>query len=165
MGSDTRYSWSLRKWSPCFSTLLGPKFCLSEKDIKKGLTLQKKRDLMCPSFQRWDQLFGDRMNLNPFGVLESTVASDDETGGGGNWSLFNLSDLKLIEASWFKAYGLHCTTINSDLILLVFYFWAHFHLPIEQPQRPVDVPYPDLDPQESLQWRLRNFSPGILLSQ
>ena len=70
----------MRKYKEVKSILTdvtGTKFCLSESEVKRGLTLEKKRDTMCPSFSRWDSLFGERMNLNPVGVLEAGDHSDD----------------------------------------------------------------------------------------
>ena len=78
--TKARYESLLRRYKEVksiISDVTGAKFCLTEAEVKRGLTLEMKRDSLCPSFSRWDNLFGGRMNLNPVGVLETGDRSDD----------------------------------------------------------------------------------------
>ena len=61
-----------------YKNVNGAKFTLSASDIKVGITtIEKKLDKMCPCYQRMDNLFGGRQNVNPTTITEQ-CASDDE---------------------------------------------------------------------------------------
>ena len=48
----------------------GPKFCLTEDELKSGMTIEMKRDKLFPQYQRWDSLFGGRQNISPSCTME-----------------------------------------------------------------------------------------------
>ena len=58
----------------------GPKYCLSDADIKKGLTtIEAKLNFDCPMFFRLDALFGGRQNVLPAFVMQSSDSQSTET--------------------------------------------------------------------------------------
>lgn len=48
----------------------GKKFALTDAEISKGLTIEKKLNLICPYYKRWDNLFEGRQNVNPAHTFE-----------------------------------------------------------------------------------------------
>jgi hypothetical protein len=59
----------------------GPKYTLTQQDIKKGNdTVEKKLESDCMYFTRLDNLFGDRQNVRPTFEMQSTSSRPPETG-------------------------------------------------------------------------------------
>jgi hypothetical protein len=53
---------------------------LSQQELSKGITLQKKLESMCKDFSIWDTWFGHHQKYNPAIVLDSSVGAG-ESGG------------------------------------------------------------------------------------
>ena len=64
----------------------GTKFCLSEREIANGLTINGKLDNVCPGYFRLDALFGSRQNITPSSVFET---SQDENIPGRHYQAFH----------------------------------------------------------------------------
>ena len=57
----------------------GKKFGLSEKELKQGLTIQQKLEKLCHGYYRWDAIFGDRENLKPSYIAQSTDSTSSSS--------------------------------------------------------------------------------------
>ena len=81
--AKSRYESLLKKYKETKRDFLnpnGPKFCLTDTELASGMTLDMKRDKLCPHFSRWDNLFGSRQNIVPSSVIESI---DEENKSDG----------------------------------------------------------------------------------
>ena len=68
-----RFEAQLKKYKDLkkeLSDVTGPKYCLTENELKSGMTLEMKRDKQFPQFKRWDILFGGRQNVSPSFTME-----------------------------------------------------------------------------------------------
>ena len=86
-----------RSYESCYKTTrkeyhntAGEKFCLALIEISKGVTIESKRDLLCPYYERMDLLFGSRQNVNPSYVAH---AGDDDTSLIDN---YGQSDVEIV---------------------------------------------------------------------
>ena len=43
-----------------------------------GLTIEEKLNRLCPQFARWDHLYGDKQNINPFHIADASSEEEDE---------------------------------------------------------------------------------------
>lgn len=77
--AKARYEAQLKKYKDIkreLSDVSGPKFCLTEGELRSGMTLEMKRDKLFPQFQRWDNLFGGRQNISPSFTMEPGMSMD-----------------------------------------------------------------------------------------
>ena len=67
-----------------FHDVSGEKFCLTEEEMRQGVTIEAKLENLCTGYRRLDQLFGDRQNINPSFTLDSEdpTQPDDFCGIG-----------------------------------------------------------------------------------
>ena len=81
--AKSRFDSQLKKYKDMkrdLNDVTGPKFCLTENELKAGMTIEAKRDKLFPQFQRWDNLFGGRQNISPSFTMEPGVnTSSDST--------------------------------------------------------------------------------------
>ena len=56
----------------------GKKFGLTDAEIVKGKTIDMKLNELCPFYQRWDNLYGGRQNVDPVHTLEGGVAANGD---------------------------------------------------------------------------------------
>jgi hypothetical protein len=62
----------------------GKKFGLSEKELKQGLTIQQKLEKLCHGYYRWDAIFGDRENLKPSYIAQSTDSTSSSSSSSSD---------------------------------------------------------------------------------
>ena len=58
--AKARYESLLRKYKEVKKDYLnpgGPTFCLTDVEMAAGLTIEAKRDKLCPLYDRWDKLY------------------------------------------------------------------------------------------------------------
>ena len=81
--AKSRFDSQLKKYKDMkrdLNDVTGPKFCLTENELRAGMTIEMKRDKLFPQYQRWDNLFGGRQNISPSFTMEpGTNASTDST--------------------------------------------------------------------------------------
>lgn len=68
--------------------------CLTDAEIAKGMTIDMKLDEMCPYYQRWDNLYGGRQNVDPTHTMEGGIdpSGDDGTYTAGVLENFEEND-------------------------------------------------------------------------
>jgi hypothetical protein len=80
--AEARYSAYIqlyKKISRKLSDPTGPKYCLSQQDLKKGITtIEEKLEKDCPFYSVLDQLYGDRQNVRPAHEVQSTSQNVSE---------------------------------------------------------------------------------------
>jgi hypothetical protein len=57
-----------------FEDVSGGKFCLTEDELAKGLTIDKKLEKLCYGYSRMDQLFGNKQNVKPYSTMQSGLS-------------------------------------------------------------------------------------------
>ena len=95
--SDPEIKWDVRVAKIRYESLLktykttrdkyldpgGKKFALTDSEVAQGKTIDTKLNELCPFYQRWDNLYGGRQNVNPSSTLEVGLDSDDDFTNAG----------------------------------------------------------------------------------
>jgi hypothetical protein len=68
------YKDSYKKVKNQFEDVSGGKFCLTEDELAKGLTIDKKLEKLCYGYSRMDQLFGNKQNVKPYSTMQSGLS-------------------------------------------------------------------------------------------
>jgi len=83
------YKDTYKKVKNQFEDVSGGKFCLTEDELARGLTIDKKLEKLCYGYFRMDQLFGNKQNVKPYStigtglsVLIDAIGSDSEDDEG-----------------------------------------------------------------------------------
>lgn len=81
----------------------GGKYCLSEEEINRGITIANKLEIDCPGFADFERLYGGRQNIAPTYSREPGLNFSDE-----NWG----SDDDLIDDNEFNSNLIDAETDN-----------------------------------------------------
>jgi len=57
-----------------FEDVSGGKFCLTEDELARGLTIDKKLEKLCYGYSRMDQLYGNKQNVKPYSTMQSGLS-------------------------------------------------------------------------------------------
>ena len=68
------YKDTYKKVKNQFEDVSGGKFCLTEDELARGLTIDKKLEKMCYGYSRMDQLYGNKQNVKPFSTMQSGLS-------------------------------------------------------------------------------------------
>jgi hypothetical protein len=120
----TAYYKLYKETKAAFDNVNGEKYCLTELDLKNGVTIDKKLEKDCPYFYRLDALFGSRQNIKPSYTMEplhDTVPIIEENQNyndafANDDSLSSTSSDSLVDALPSTAYFLTTSTSSSQEI-------------------------------------------------
>lgn len=86
----------------------GGKFCITEEELLKGITLAQKLRSLCPHFIRWDYLYGQKSNVTPAFTMQG---GDEVTAftnqDGDDVTAYTMQEEEMENASDDDTYDVH----------------------------------------------------------
>ena len=149
--AKARYESLLRKYKEVKKDFLnhgGPKFCLTDKEMAAGLTIKAKLDKLCPLYDRWDNLYGSRQNINPSNTVDSEDLDDEDANVPDDVNHEDFTQETFLgEAHGEEMFTLRmvdddeAATIWSFIFLKSFLVLTWVGIPFKMPHRPFKTPF------------------------